>query len=239
MRAQLRDMFPSAPILVIHYSGPATGGPKKISWEPPSVGYHTNSLAGLDAEEIMKSAGHLCNSCLTVSRDITCLYYNPEESPEKVGTFEWKVLLESLLEAVENGCQFCTLMTRRYFARDVVYSWPHKGVKNAVGCCGSTSKEEIASAAFKSVETLRILTRSHPGAAIGMIAEPIDYTEVDGGKRLSKVRFTALKSDVDGSTLQKELRIGASDGLSITIEVFARPGLSTSNIGVYFQLIHF
>jgi hypothetical protein len=101
---KLREMFPSAPISVINSNGPAINGPKKIRWELPSLGYHRSQPTGLDSEEILKSAGHLCNSCLTVSRDISCLYHDPEEILEKVGTFEWKVSLESLLDAVENGC---------------------------------------------------------------------------------------------------------------------------------------
>jgi hypothetical protein len=123
------------------------------------------------------------------------------------------------------------MMMRRYFARDVAFSWPHKGVKNAVACCGNASKAEIKSAASASIEVLQNFNRSHPGATIDMMVEPLDYIKVDGGNKVSKIRFTALKSNVDGSIFQKEPRIGASDSLSITIEVFTRPGLSKSNLG--------
>jgi len=151
---QPREMFPSTPISVPHSKKPAINLLKIIRWKLPSVDYYTKYLAGLAAEEIMKSEGHLCNNCLIISRHKLSLLWSRREPRES-----WHVSVESLSGVTPTSCRewlpVCTLITRRYFARDMVFSWFHKGVENALACCGSASKAEIISAASDSIETVQ------------------------------------------------------------------------------------
>lgn len=198
------------------------------SWTIPAAGAIRIERTEENAErcaEVLHSMDSFCASCEVVSRDMVLLYRNRGENPESVSTFVWTVVLDTLLEAVIKVCPFCTLMTRKFFARDELFVQSHREVENALACCGAASSEEIATEASENIERLRESTVAHPGATVGLVVEPVDYVVGEKGKRFAKVRFTPVETNLEVGLLNDLLSLHSPEDFSVTIEVFALSGL--------------